>query len=725
MKNIFKIYKRDIKSIFTNWVALVIVLAIIILPSLYAWFNIKACWDPYGNTQGIKVAIVNEDKGGNFNNKQYYIGEEIIEKLKDNNAIGWQFVSNVEASEGVENGTYYASIVIPENFTEDLLSLATDNIVKPSLEYTVNEKSNAIAPKITDKGVSSIKEEVSSNVVKTVNGVIFNVFDQIGIEFSGSRNVFRNLIDTLYKVNDNMPQIEEYVDKAADGAITLDELIVKLNGLIPTVSETVTKSTDFLEGGLNYLEKFKTTVSDMAPVIKDDLILSESIVKNANDTIQSIDTEILDNNILNKKNLEGLNVKLTNANKKVINIIGFLDSLLESNPDSENASKLKDSKSKLEEINKNLEDAINKVNESISEIDNVGSTSLVTNLNGLKEMLPNVDNSLNNIINSYDSSILPTINSEIAKVESISNNISYLLEQTQTTLPDVQKVLNIAGEGTDIAIDDIEKLQQKLPDIEGKLNEFVNKIKDVDDEAEIDKLLDLVINNSDDTSNFLSNPIDIEETKLFPVPNYGSAMSPFYSTLALWVGATILVSLLTTHAESENENEEYTAIEEYFGKGLTFVSIGILQGFIVTLGDIVLLKTYVLHPVKFVLFGMLISLVFVLFVYTLVSVFGNVGKALAIILLVLQVAASGGTFPVEVMSGFFQKIHPLLPFKYAIGIMRETSAGIVESLLIKDVKYLMLYFIFAILMGVILKAFINKHTKKLSEKLAESKIAGH
>lgn len=725
MKNVFKIYKRDIKSILTNWVALVIVLAIIILPSLYAWFNIKACWDPYGNTQGIKVAVVNEDKGGSFNNKEYYIGEEIIDKLKNNTAIGWQFVSRNEANEGVEDGTYYASIVVPENFTEDLLSLATDNIVKPSLEYTVNEKSNAIAPKITDKGVSTIKEEVSSNVVKTVNGVIFDLFDKVGIEFSGSRTELRNLLDTLYEVNDNMPQIEEYVDKAADGAITLDELITKINGLIPTVNETITKSKDFLGDGLTYLDKFKTAVNELSPIIKNDLILSENIVKNVNETIQAIDTNRIDQNILNKQNLENLNAKLTSSNEKVLNTISFLDSLIKNNPESENLTKLQDSKTKLESINKDLETAINKVTESISEIDNTGSTSLITNLNGLKEMLPSIDNKLITVVNNYDDNILPTINSEAAKVESIANNISYLLDQTQNSIPDVQKVLNIAAEGTDIAIDDVEKLQQKLPQIESKLSEFVKKIKDVDDEEQIDELLDLIINNSNDTSSFLSNPIDIQETKLFPVPNYGSAMSPFYSTLALWVGATILVSLLTTHAESEDENEKYTAIEEYFGKGLTFVTIGVLQGFVVTMGDVLYLKTYVLHPVKFVLFGMLISLIFVLFVYTLVSVFGNVGKALAIIFLVLQVAASGGTFPVEVMSSFFQKIHPLLPFKYAIGIMRETSAGVVQSLLIKDVKCLMIYFVIAILMGVTLKSFINKHTKKLSAKLAESKIAGH
>ena len=165
----------------------------------------------------------------------------------------------------------------------------------------------------------------------------------------------------------------------------------------------------------------------------------------------------------------------------------------------------------------------------------------------------------------------------------------------------------------------------------------------------------------------------MEETKLFPVPNYGSGMSPFYTTLALWVGGTLLISLLTTNAKPLEEGKEITAVEEYFGKGLTFITVAIIQGLVATVGDVVLLKVYAVHPVLFVLSGIFISIVFVTIIYTLVSVFGDVGKAVAIIFLVLQVAASGGTFPVEVMSDFFKMIHPFLPFKYAIEIPKNTN----------------------------------------------------
>ena len=168
MKNVFKIFKRDIKKITTNWVALVVVIGLIILPSLYAWFNIKSSWDPYGSTSGIKIAIVNEDNGAKFNDKKIDVGESVVKELSKNKDIGWQFVDKEKAEKGVRMGDYFASIIIPKNFSEDLISPASDDIVKPKLIYTVNESANAIAPKITDKGVQALKNQIDDKVSEVV-----------------------------------------------------------------------------------------------------------------------------------------------------------------------------------------------------------------------------------------------------------------------------------------------------------------------------------------------------------------------------------------------------------------------------------------------------------------------------------------------------------------------------------------------------------------------------
>ncbi|MBE6049989.1 MAG: YhgE/Pip domain-containing protein [Clostridium sp.] len=737
MKNIFRIYKRDLRSIATNWVAMVIILALIILPSLYAWFNIKASWDPYGNTDGIKVAIASEDVGTTFRDKEYNVGEQIIDKLRDNTAIGWQFVTKEVAEKGVLEGDYYASIVIPKDFSEDVLSLTTDNVINPKLEYKVNEKSNAIAPKITSSGVKSIKNEVSSNVVKTVNGVIFNIADELGINIRDSKGNIRKLINLLYELNDKMPEIENGINTADDGINTLEDVLGEVNDKMPTLSETLTSSINIINRGKGLLETTKGSLEKSSQDIKNKLIEAQKAIDSANKTLEKVDfskpikdiingdkvnvdkSEVLDksvNDILNdvKKAVEDSSKKIDDAIENLDKICDALDERgIDSTAVREKISELK----KARENNSKVKEAINGVLAAVEEKQD--------KVKKIKELLPTVSSEVQKVNDSYDNIIVPKVKELSNQIDLISSNALIILNSAQDTLPKVNKLLGIAGEGTEVGKDTISLAKEELPTVKEKLSNLVEKIKSVDNEADIDSLLDLIINNPEVTSSFLSDPVQIEETRLFPVPNYGTGMSPFYTTLALWVGGTLLISLLTTSAHPLEEGVEITATEEYFGKGLTFLTVAVIQGLVATLGDVALLKVSVVHPVLFVFSGIFISVVFVTIVYTLVSVFGDVGKAVAIIFLVLQVAASGGTFPVEVMSSFFKMIHPLLPFKYAIGIMREFTAGIVPNLLFSNIINLSIFLIVFIIIGVTLKAFVNVHTRKLSHKLGESGIAGH
>lgn len=285
MKNIFSIYKRDLKNIFTNWVALIVMLALVILPPLYAWFNIKASWDPYGNTKGIKVAVVNEDEGATFGDKEYKIGDIIVDNLKGNNKIGWQFVSKKVATEKVDNGEYYASIVIPKEFSKDVLSITTNDIKRPTLLYTVNEKTNAVAPKITEKGASSIQSEVSSEIVKNIDGVIFKALNSVGIDIKNAEPEIRTIVDKLYEINNNMPQIYDLLQKANDGTITVEQLVDKVNELMPTIKDTINQSQDLITAVKEYLEKGDEAFKQISPTIKNDLTIINGVTSGVSNAV--------------------------------------------------------------------------------------------------------------------------------------------------------------------------------------------------------------------------------------------------------------------------------------------------------------------------------------------------------------------------------------------------------------------------------------------------------
>ncbi|MGG7142551.1 YhgE/Pip family protein [Clostridium nigeriense] len=717
MKNIFKIFIRDLKSIVKNWVALIIIVGLMILPSLYAWFNIRASWDPYGNTGGIKVAIVNKDRGGNLQDKFISVGDELVNKLKDNTNLGWEFVSEEEGNTGVERGIYYATIIIPEDFTEETLSIMNRPIKRPILIYKVNEKSNAIAPKITDKGITTIKSQVDTNIIETVDGLIFKVLNEMGVSIEGSKDKILKLMNGIIELNNKVPEIENIINEIYKGSSKAEDLISKAKENLPLLQDTLTSSDNLLVDTKNSLEKSKEALGEVAPVIKSDLELINTELSNLEELINAvININIDKNSIIN--GLDNISVKVANINDKINGIIKALEPLSKFNDNlKEIVNELNLASSKLN----SAIDVINQVNDAINNSKPIDKSKLKE----IKELIAANREIILSILNNYDSKYIPAINNAINKLTEISDNSIKLLDEAKTAIPDIDSLLDTLDNALKLGKDDIEKLNNEMPNIKASLGELSSKLSSINKEEDIDKLLSLLKNDWEAVSKFLGSPVEIKEQVLFPIPNYGSAMSPFYSTLALWVGALILVSLLTTDPHGFKEKIDFKSYEKYFGKLLTFGFIGICQCIILTLGDIYLLKCYILNKWLFVGISLLSSIIFIIIVYTLVSIFGNVGKAISVILLVIQVAGAGGTFPVEVMPSFFKKVNPLLPFTYAISAMRESVAGVVKANLTRDITMLLSYGIIFILIGLFLKGPINKISKKFIEKLNESGLIGH
>ena len=716
MKNALRIFKRDFKNIVTNWVALVVVIGLMILPSLYAWFNVRAMWDPYGSTQGIKVAVVNEDAGATVGDKEINVGDEIVKKLKENDKIGWQFVDREQAQNGVRMGDYYASMIVPKDFSENLISITTGKIVEPTLEYTVNEKTNSVAPKITDKGIGTVKDQVSQQVVHTVDGIIFSALNKVGVEVTNSKPDIRKIIDSIYKLDEQVPQIEELVNKAYDGTISIDEMVNKINGLIPTLEDTINKSQDVLVTSRDYLDKSKIALNKLAPIIKDDLVVFENTISGINGLLNSIDENITPENF--KALLTGVKVKVESVNNSLNSLINLLKSI----------NKLlhrKDLSAAIEKLS-NIQAEANKILELINfGIENGYTGEFKEKLKVINEKIATIDTVLKGIIDNYDTTIKPALDAGMAQLDDISDNALVLVDEAKNSIPNMKNILALVGKGANIGNEELKVIKEKLPTYKEKLHGYVEKIKGLDDNEKLDKLLDLITGDANKQSEFLSSPIKIDETKMFPVPNYGSGMVPFFSTLSIWIGSLLLVSLFTTHAKKFDDGTEIKPYEEFLGKYIFFVIMAIIQAVIINLGNIYMLKAHVVNKGLFIGFGVLISITFITIVYSLVSLLRNVGKAIAVVLLVIQIAASGGTFPIEVMPEFFQKIHPLLPFKYAIGGLREAVGGVVPELLTRDTKVLLGFFVAFLLIGLFGKKYFNKFINRFTKKLEESEIVGH
>lgn len=715
MKNIFKVYRRDLQNIITNWVAIVVMLGLMILPSLYAWFNIKSSWDPYANTKSISVAVVNKDKAAVFKGQRINIGEELVNKLKINKNIGWKFVDEKEAEKGVKYGKYYASVMIPEDFSYKILSITRDKQEKPTLIYSVNEKSNAVAPKITSKGVTTVQNEVTKTFVKTVNGIIFEISNKLGIELEKGKPKLKDLMNMIFYVNDKIPEINASIDKLEKGAITLEEFIEKINKDIPLIKDTINRALSAGDKTKLFLSKSKEGINNVAPYIKQDLIIAKKINNTAEVLIGEGVGVIEKNSQQAKEDLVASKDKLTNVKEILNSTLELVDII---NKDKKNII-LNDFENRIKDMKERVNNKIENINTVVSSIDR-GEKVSVEVLNRLKNKANGIDSILKQIIEDFNPKIVPAINSVLNDLIVVADNTIQLLKNANENLPEATELLDKGYTGAEKGIKGIKILKSNLPSIEKSIGEVSNKLKTLDNDEKLNEIIKLMKNNAKIESDFISNPVEIKENRIYPIPNYGSAMAPFFTTLSLWVGALILVSILSVDVKDIEGAKKLKVHEKYFGRYFTFMTIAIFQALIVSLGDIYLLKVYVSNKPIFILFSIFISIIFSMIIYTLVSVFGNVGKALGVILLVLQISASGGTFPIEVTPGFFQRINPLLPFTYAISGMREAVGGVIEGILLRDIVILLIYFTLSILLALLLKKKLEKINRNFMRKFKES-----
>ena len=712
MKNILKIYKEDMKKIFTNYAALIVFIALSILPSLYAWFNIKASWDPYGKeaTSQIKIGVVNKDKGAELKGEFKNIGNQIIDQLKENDVMGWQFVSEKEAVKAVEEGSYYAMITIPEEFSENILSLITDDIKKGKIIYTVNEKVNAIAPKITVKGATAVQENVNKTVIETVSDIVLSTAKDLGIEVEGQLPKLDNLYDKLVEIQSKFKDLYETTDLAYDGVNKVADLVTNLQNDIPLITDTLNSTKGLATNLIDFITTSQGEINNIAPTIKTDI----GLVKDLADEVSSYVDVVI--NAINTGS-ENANVLLGNLNTKVSGLRDYLTSirvLVEKiNGHSQNGA--------LSDVLNNLITAENTLNQLYNEIESIknslanGNLIDTSKLENAKTVLNDVSNITGNLYDRFDSEILGNINTILNTANDSAKSALEILQRAQDKLPKVEEILTTVSALCNKGNEGIKYAKDNLPRAEEIVNEVTSKVAKIKDSSDLKDLLKLIANNVEERSNYLTSPVELEENSLYPMRNYGTAMTPFYSVLSLWVGMTLLVSMFSVEAHGE-----YNHMEVYFGKLLLFLTIGMTQALIVALGDLYLLKIYCVNPALFVTGILFTSITFVAIVYSLVSVFGNVGKVTAIILLVLQVAGSGGTFPIQLTPKFFQIINPFLPFTYAISFARESIGGVVQSVLVKDIVIMLIYIVVAILISIFLKKPINNLLSGFTKKFHES-----
>lgn len=714
MKNIIEIFQNDIREIFRKTRTWIVIIGLILLPSMYAWPNILSAWDPYGHTNNIKVAVVTEDSGAEVSGQKVNLGENLVEGLKNNKNLDWQFVSNKqEAEEGVRIGDYYASIVIPKNFSEDLTSVSRGFPKKATIEYTVNEKINAISPKITNSGASAIANNISKSFVEIANGVIFEKLHEAGIKFEQNLPSIEKMKEEIFKLNDNFSNYENVVSELIGKTEQGQKILNTIQQTLPDIDRFATNSimlADKADITINNIQSFN---EKLLPLISNHLKVVEDVSGEANSLAQKIQSKP-DNVEETKEKLKLLNTRLEAAEERlrvVKNIFEYLNELSGENILQNQLNKintLENDLTKVKEVNNKIYTNIDNYDEIADDI----KKDFVDRTKRINEISTNIDNRLND-------DIAPLVAKVLTKADININEISKLIIGAQNELPEVEaKILS-----TEVKIQrahaKLITIQKELPEAKGKIKKLTEEIKKAEAGTNTNMLFNLLKVDYKQQAEFFANPVQLSENKLYHIKNYGSAMTPFYTVLSIWVGALLMSSLLTTKVE--DEEGKYKPCEKYFGRWILFLVISLFQTLVITLGDMYVLGTQAVSPYRFVFYGLLISALFSSIIYTIVHLLGNVGKAICIILLVLQLGSSGGTFPIQMTSSFFQALYPKIPFTYSIGLLREAVGGVYIPAAQRDMKILLIGIVITLISGTIL-VHLKSHSKKLSAEREKSKL---
>ena len=714
MKNIIEIFKNDIREIFRKVRTWIVIIGLILLPSMYAWPNILSAWDPYGHTNNIKVAVVTEDSGAEVSGQKVNLGENLVEGLKNNKNLDWQFVKNKqEAEDGVKIGDYYASIVIPKNFSEDLTSVSRGFPKKATIEYTVNEKINAISPKITNSGASAIANNISKSFVEIANGVIFEKLHEAGIKFEQNLPSIEKMKKEIFKLNDNFSNYENVVSELIGKTEQGQKILNTIQQTLPDIDRFATNSimlADKADITINNIQSFN---EKLLPLISNHLKVVEDVSGEANSLAQKIQSKP-DNVEETKEKLKLLNTRLEAGEERlrvVKNIFEYLNELSGENILQNQLNKintLENDLTKVKEVNNKIYTNIDNYDEIADDI----KKDFVDRTKRINEISTNIDNRLND-------DIAPLVAKVLTKADININEISKLIIGAQNELPEVEaKILS-----TEVKIQrahaKLITIQKELPEAKEKIKKLTEEVKKAEAGTNTNMLFNLLKVDYKQQAEFFANPVQLSENKLYHIKNYGSAMTPFYTVLSIWVGPLLMSSLLTTKVE--DEEGKYKPCEKYFGRWILFLVISLFQTLVITLGDMYILGTQAVSPYRFVFYGLLISALFSSIIYTIVHLLGNVGKAICIILLVLQLGSSGGTFPIQMTSSFFQALYPKVPFTYSIGLLREAVGGVYIPAAQRDMKILLIGIVITLISGTIL-VHLKSRSKKLSAEREKSKL---
>lgn len=735
MRNIIAILKRDLSRIRGSVVALIVAVGLVIVPTLYAWFNIAGSWDPYGNTGNLKVAVANSDNGymSDLIPVRVNIGDTVVSALRENDQLDWRFVSESDAVEGVRSGEYYAAVVIPENFSSRMMTVFSSDAEHAEIVYYENQKANAIAPRVTDKAASTVRQQIDETFAKTISDVglattssllEFMDGDQIAAyagnlsgtlagaittlrDASGSVDEFAGLLQSSTGLLDSTSDLlasagaanENAEALVGDAKTGLSGMHDALDAAVAAINQSLKDSAGDYDAAAKAIdEAFGAADAHVSLTVTQLRDASADVAKRASDM-----RDVQDNILAVERDVEGSNL----PEKLKAELVQKIDIVANTVGNVANQQEL---------LAKHLSDAAASLE--------TGAADARAKAQAVKDGIAEAKGSIAGVKDSYNATLKQQISDLSDAVADVARRGSDMADDLGATVTDLSHAASalsddlagahevLAGASADLvsAADDLQRLKEGL-------DTAVTS-------GDLDRVRELIGSDPAALADALAAPVALDRQAVYHIKNYGSAMAPFYTTLSIWVAGIVLAAMLKANVDEADVKAlgNPRLHELYLGRYAFFALLAFAQATLVCAGDLLFFGIQCEHPFQFMLVGWLAGFVFSNMIYTLTVSFGDIGKAIAVVLLVMQVAGSGGTFPIEMTADFFQAVYPFLPFTHAINAMHAAMAGAYGMEFWIELGTLSLYLIPSLALGLVFRRPVIRANRWIIEKLEETKL---
>lgn len=733
MKAVWEIFRADLSRAHRSVISMVVVLGLVVLPSFFAWFNISASWDPFANTKNLRIAIANTDKGykSDLIPLEVNIGNRVVSALRTNEQFNWVIDSEEQAIEKTRSGEYYAAVVIPSDFSQEMLTFFSSDAHSTPLTYYINEKKNGLAPKIAGQGAERVSAQINQVFAQTVAEIAVDTASSLSDSLSDPTN-----IRGIQALNSRLESTSQRLNAAATSADAYAGLIgssVQLVDSTQTMIANASKARDPLESAANNaaasVDQISAGASQAASALSSAVsasahsleVLSASIddvySRGGTSVASAVATLRSQASSVGNQSTQYLHVKETLANLPGTPISQDVLDRLQASADRLTA----------------LQSAINATADDLEK----NGASAAANHQDVKSLIGQAKTAVGTLKSDVESTLRPQLEQLSQTMNSATSSMASLRNQLSAASSQV-------GDGSTGVREGLTKLQSTFSNIGTNLREaseklamIHTKLTDALTGGNLAKVRTIIGSDPQALAIALAAPVGIKTIPVYPVENFGSQMAPLYTALALWVGSVLMIVALRSDVTAENvadglEETHPTALyfkgrevklwEGFLGRYLIFGLIALIQATILCLGELFFLKVQHTHPWEFMCTGWFMAVVFSFLLYTFIATFGNAGKALGVLFLVLQISASGGAFPLDILPSFFRSISPYLPATHGITALRASIAGYAGNEYLDAMLLLGAFVLFAAVLGLGLRPFLIKKNRLLVEKLESTKL---